>query len=77
MQKYLSVPLNLLYRSSRLFLDQLALVETLGIGAYAVKRGGLKAGDEALVVGARSIGIEIVQFVSALGASVYVVEKNE
>ncbi len=31
---------------NRLSLDQLALVETLGIGAHAVRRSGLKEGEE-------------------------------
>lgn len=77
LQEYLSVPLGLLHKSSRLSLDQLALVETLGIGAHAVKRSGLKNGEEALIVGAGPIGIAVAQFASALGVSVHMVEKSE
>ncbi|HEX4022079.1 MAG TPA: zinc-binding alcohol dehydrogenase family protein [Acidobacteriaceae bacterium] len=77
MQEYLSVPLELLHKSNQLSLDQLALVETLGIGAHAVLRSRLKAGDEALIVGAGPIGIAVAQFASALGATVHIVEKNE
>ena len=76
MQEYLSVPIGLLHKSDLLSLDQLALVETLGIGAHAVKRSGLKKGEEALVVGAGPIGIAVAQFVSALGANVHMVEKK-
>ena len=36
MQGLLSVPLSLLHKSATLSLDELALVETLGIGAHAV-----------------------------------------
>jgi hypothetical protein len=77
MQEYLSVPIGLLHKSDLLSLDQLALVETLGIGAHAVRRSGLKKGDQALIVGAGPIGIAVAQFVSALGANVHIVERSE
>jgi len=76
MQEFLSVPLHLLHKSSRLSLDQLALVETLGIGAHAVRRSGLRAGEDAFVVGAGPIGIATAQFAEATGAHVRVIEKS-
>jgi 2-desacetyl-2-hydroxyethyl bacteriochlorophyllide A dehydrogenase len=77
MQELVSVPVHLLYKSDRLSLEQLALVETLGIGAHAVMRSGLKSGETALIVGAGPIGISVAQFASVLGARVHIVEKNE
>lgn len=77
MQEFLSVPLELLHPSTKLSLDQLALVETLGIGAHAVDRSGLREGESALIVGAGPIGISVAQFASAAGASVHIVEKSE
>ena len=77
MQEFLAVPVELLHKSTRLSLDQLALVETLGIGAHAVRRSGLKAGEEALVVGAGPIGISAAQFATATGAKVHMIEKSE
>ena len=77
MQPYLSCPVGLLHRSARLSLDQLALVETLGIGANAVKRSGLAAGETAIVVGAGPIGLAVVQFALAAGARVRVIERSE
>jgi 2-desacetyl-2-hydroxyethyl bacteriochlorophyllide A dehydrogenase len=77
MQEFLSVPLVLLHKSNRLSLDQLALVETLGIGAHAVMRSGLEEGEAALIVGAGPIGIAVAQFAAAMGAKVHMVEKNE
>jgi 2-desacetyl-2-hydroxyethyl bacteriochlorophyllide A dehydrogenase len=77
LQQYLSVPVGSLHKSARLSLDQLALVETLGIGAHAIKRSGLKAGEEALVIGAGPIGIAVAQFASVQEARVHIVEKNE
>lgn len=77
MQEFLPVPVRLLHKSNSLTLDQLALVETLGVGAHAVERSGLKAGEEALIVGAGPIGIAVAQFASVRGAAVHVVERNE
>jgi hypothetical protein len=42
MQGFLGVAIELLHKSDLLSLDQLALVETLGIGAHAVKRSQLR-----------------------------------
>jgi 2-desacetyl-2-hydroxyethyl bacteriochlorophyllide A dehydrogenase len=77
MQGFLAVPAELLHTSEKLSLDQLALVETLGIGAHAVKRSRLRAGEEALVVGAGPIGLAVTQFAAALGAKVTIIEIND
>lgn len=77
MQDFLVVPLALLHKSTKLSLDQLALVETLGIGAHAVERAGVQQGEEALIVGAGPIGIAVAQFASEAGARVHLVEKSE
>jgi 2-desacetyl-2-hydroxyethyl bacteriochlorophyllide A dehydrogenase len=77
LQGALSVPVHLLHKSALLDLDQLALVETLGIGAHAVKRSGLKKGESALVIGAGPIGLAVTQFALAAGSDVVVVEKNK
>ncbi len=77
MQGFLAVPIELLHKSEALSLDQLALIETLGIGAHAVKRSGLRAGEEALVIGAGPIGLAVTQFAAALGAKVSIIEIND
>lgn len=77
MQEFLPVPISLLHKSESLSLDQLALIETLGIGAHAVARGGIEHGQEVIVVGAGPIGIAVAQFAAVAGGTVHVVEKNE
>jgi 2-desacetyl-2-hydroxyethyl bacteriochlorophyllide A dehydrogenase len=77
MQGLLSVPLSLLHKSATLSLDELALVETLGIGAHAVSRSGTRRGQSALVIGAGPIGLAVAEFAKAAGADVRVVEKND
>lgn len=77
MQGFLGVPIELLHKSELLSLDQLALVETLGVGAHAVKRSQLRPGEEMLVVGGGPIGLGASQFATAMGAKVAVIEIND
>jgi len=77
MQELLSVPLHLLHRSETLSLEQLALIETLGIGHHAVERAGLAADEWAVVVGAGPIGLATMQFAALAGARVIVVDVSE
>ena len=76
MQSLLSVRIDLLHTSRTLSLDQLALIETLGIGAHAVKRSGLKEGESALVIGAGPIGLGVITFAHLAGATVQIMEPN-
>jgi 2-desacetyl-2-hydroxyethyl bacteriochlorophyllide A dehydrogenase len=77
MQDIVSVPSRQLHSSNKLTLDQLALVETLGIGAHAVARCGLQKGETAMVIGAGPIGLGTALFAREAGADVIVIEKNE
>jgi threonine dehydrogenase-like Zn-dependent dehydrogenase len=70
MQEWLAVPLHLLHRSDRLSLEQLALIETLGIGYHAVQRSGITPGEWAVVVGAGPIGLATMQFAVLAGAHI-------
>jgi 2-desacetyl-2-hydroxyethyl bacteriochlorophyllide A dehydrogenase len=76
MTERIAVPISKLHPSSRLTLEQLALVETLGIGAHAVQRAQIQAGEWALVLGAGPIGLSVIQFALAAGARVIVVDVN-
>jgi len=69
-----TVPLRLLHKSEKLSYDQLALVETLGIGFHAVERSELGEDGQALVIGAGPIGLGVVEFAGALGANVTVLD---
>ena len=62
MQPLLTVPAHKLHPSAKLDYEQLALVETLGIGAHAVERAEISADDFVLVIGAGPIGLSVVQF---------------
>jgi 2-desacetyl-2-hydroxyethyl bacteriochlorophyllide A dehydrogenase len=77
MRRYLTVPVSKLHKSDSLSLDQLAVVETLGIGAHAVERAVIEPGESVLVVGAGPIGLGVVLFCVLRGAKVTVVDVNE
>ncbi|NKB72423.1 MAG: alcohol dehydrogenase catalytic domain-containing protein [Candidatus Latescibacteria bacterium] len=74
MRERIVVPAEKLHGSKDLQLEQLALVETLGIGAHAVERAALQKGEAVLVIGAGPIGLATVQFAQVAGARVAVME---
>lgn len=76
MQEWLSVPVRLLHTSRTLSLEQLALIETLGIGYHAVERAELHPDEWAVVVGAGPIGLAVMQFAVIAGAQVIAVDIN-
>lgn len=71
------VPARKLHPSTRLTLEQLALVETLAIGCHAVNRGQPEAGDPVLVIGAGPIGLSTMEFIRVAGARTIVLDMNE
>jgi threonine dehydrogenase-like Zn-dependent dehydrogenase len=77
MRELITVPVNKLHRSPALTFEQLALVETLGIGAHAVERAQLEPQEFALVIGAGPIGLSVIQFAQIAGARVIVLDVNE
>jgi 2-desacetyl-2-hydroxyethyl bacteriochlorophyllide A dehydrogenase len=70
MRERIAVPAAKLHRSATLSFEQLALVETLGIGAHAIGRAHIQAGESALVIGAGPIGLTVMQFALLAGARV-------
>ncbi len=74
MTEMMHVPARKLHRSHVLPLEHLALVEMLSIGAHAVSRAQVQAGDNVLVVGAGPIGLSVSQFVKLAGAEPVVFE---
>lgn len=77
MRPLLSLPAAKLHRSERLDFEQLALIETLGIGAHAVERAELRKDDFVLVIGAGPIGLSVVQFAQLSGATLAVMDVSE
>lgn len=70
------LPARKLHPSKALSFEQLALVETLAIGAHAVSRANVEAGERVLVIGAGPIGLGAMQFARRAGASVIALDTN-
>jgi len=77
MRELIRVPAAKLHKSEKLTLEQLALVETLGIGAHAVVRGGPQKGEQVLVIGAGPIGLSVIQFAKLDGARITTIDVNQ
>jgi 2-desacetyl-2-hydroxyethyl bacteriochlorophyllide A dehydrogenase len=77
MQQFITIPTNKLHRSTKLSLEQLALVETLGIGCHAVARAAIQKGEDVLVIGAGPIGLSAMPFVHADGGNLIVADVSE
>jgi 2-desacetyl-2-hydroxyethyl bacteriochlorophyllide A dehydrogenase len=77
MVDYLSVPSNSLVHGSGLSYDELALVEPLAIGAHAIRRAGVEAGEFVLVVGAGPIGLGVMEAARIAGGEVIAMDINE
>ena len=73
----LLLPAEKLLHSDVLNVQQLALVETLGIGAHAVNRAEIKKDETVLLIGAGPIGLSVLTFALIAGARVILLELNE
>jgi alcohol dehydrogenase len=72
-----TIPARKLHVSKILTYDQLALVETLGIGLHAVNRANPKPDETVFVVGAGPIGLSVIEFAKLAGSRVIVMDLNE
>ena len=74
MREEMILPEAHLYPSKSLSLEELALIETLGIGCHAVNRSQARAGERALVIGAGPIGCTVMEFLRLRGTSYEVLD---
>lgn len=74
MAEYVAVPERILYRlPDEVTFHQAAVVEPLSIAVHAAAVSRLKLGDRALVVGAGTIGLLLVQVLKAAGVTELIV----
>ncbi|KTT70972.1 zinc-binding alcohol dehydrogenase family protein [Sphingomonas endophytica] len=74
MQDLIVVPEGAVIDADDLTLEQAAMVEFLAIGAHAVARARLSAGDRVLVAGAGPIGVAVALFARLDGAHVTLID---
>lgn len=72
-----TIPARKLHVSKSLSFEQLALVETLGIGLHAINRANPRADETVLVIGAGPIGLSVIEFAKLAGSRVIVMDLNE
>ncbi|GAA0134991.1 zinc-binding alcohol dehydrogenase family protein [Paenibacillus sp. YSY-4.3] len=77
MRERVAIPISNLIKAAELTLDQAAMLEPLAIGAHAVQRSGLNAGDQALIIGAGPIGLGVMAMASYAGAKVIAMDVND
>ena len=77
LRRLFTVPARKLHISRKLTFEQLALVETLGIGCHAIYRGAPKPDETVLVIGAGPIGLSVIEFAKLSGARTVVTDINE
>jgi 2-desacetyl-2-hydroxyethyl bacteriochlorophyllide A dehydrogenase len=75
--EYLAVHERFVSKAEGVTLDEAAMIEFLAIGAHAVRRGALAAGDRVLVVGAGPIGIAVALFSRLDGGNVTVIDSRQ
>jgi 2-desacetyl-2-hydroxyethyl bacteriochlorophyllide A dehydrogenase len=77
MAEYLALPAQFVFKAYGLSLDDAAMIEFLAIGAHAVRRGAVRAGQNVLVAGAGPIGIAVALFARLQGGTVTVLDARE
>ena len=76
MQEQITVPVDILLPANHLSDDQMAIVEPLAIGAHAIRRAQLQAGETIVVIGCGPIGIGIMKLAQLEGAKVIALDMN-
>jgi 2-desacetyl-2-hydroxyethyl bacteriochlorophyllide A dehydrogenase len=76
MRELMPVPEKNLMRAEGLSHEQIATVECLAIGAHAVGRANLQAGQWAAIAGTGPIGIGILHFARIAGAKTIAIDVN-
>jgi len=77
MRERIAVPIRNLIKTDGLTLDQAAMLEPLAIGAHAVRRSGMGAGEQVLVIGAGPIGLGVMAMARYAGAQVIAMDVND
>jgi 2-desacetyl-2-hydroxyethyl bacteriochlorophyllide A dehydrogenase len=74
--EYVRVPEQFVFSAHGISLDQAAMIEFLAIGAHAVRRADVKAGQRVLVSGSGPIGIACALFAKLRGGEVAVIDSR-
>ncbi|MGQ9697495.1 MAG: zinc-binding alcohol dehydrogenase family protein [Armatimonadota bacterium] len=68
LRELITLPVHMLYPSSKLSAEELAVCEPLSIGLHAVRRAELHPGEAVCIIGAGPIGLSVMLVARAIGA---------
>jgi 2-desacetyl-2-hydroxyethyl bacteriochlorophyllide A dehydrogenase len=74
--EYVAVPEKFVFSARGISLDEAAMIEFLAIGAHAVRRANVQAGQRVLVSGSGPIGIACALFAKLRGGEVAVIDSR-
>lgn len=77
MRPFIAVPARKLHKANALSYEQLALIETICIGAHGIERSMLKDGENILIIGTGPIGLGAIQYAMSLGSRVIVADISD
>jgi len=77
MQEIIIAPTTILIPAGKLSHDEIAIVEPLAIGAHAIRRADVQAGETIVVVGCGPIGIGLMALAKIAGATIIAMDTNE
>ena len=77
MQQTIAVNTDLLIPTSNLAFNEMAVVEPLAIGAHAIRRAAIQAGEFMVVIGCGPIGLGIMKLGLITGARVIAMDLNQ
>ena len=77
MQEFFAVRTDLLIPANNLSYEEMAIVEPLAIGAHAIRRANVVAGETIVVIGCGPIGIGLMKLAQIKGAEVIALDIEE
>src|SRR5210317_769598 len=77
MQQKVAIRTDLLIPAKELTYDEMAIVEPLAIGAHAIRRAQINAGETIVVIGCGPIGIGLMKLAQIKGAEVIALDIDE
>ncbi len=77
MQQQFAVRTDLLIPAGNLSFEEMAIVEPLAIGAHAIRRANVVAGETIVVIGCGPIGIGLIKLAQIKGAEVIALDVDE
>ena len=77
MQEIIALPTDVLIPAGGLSPEEIAIVEPLAIGAHALRRADVRAGETIVIVGCGPIGIGMMALAKIVGCTIIALDTNQ